>query len=107
MASTNTESELRALRDLVEQLENSSETERKQHLIRRIFLSAGYAGLVIGFIFAWHNVVHVVLASVLIALAGASVGIGVFLSWSIKQWPLTIRFVDLERLKRRIRELEI
>ena len=106
MLNNNAQSELKILRELVQQLQDPAEAERKHKRLRHILLSVGYTGLVIGFLLIWHSIIHVVISSLIVAMAGAAVGMGVFLGWLIKQWPITSRYVDMDRVKQRLTELE-
>ena len=106
MSPANTESERKALREIVGQLENPDETLEKQKRMQRVILGIGYVGLLIGFILAWHQTVSPVSSSLIIAISGAAVGLGVFLRWLGKMWPYTARYVDLDRVRQRLEELE-
>ncbi|HYQ72053.1 MAG TPA: hypothetical protein VET88_09025 [Gammaproteobacteria bacterium] len=106
MSPNSTDTERKALRDIVEQLENPVKTLRKQKLLQRTVLGIGYVGLLVGFILAWHQLVGPVAASLIVAFSGAAVGMGVFMIWSESLWPVTVKYVDLERIKQRLDELE-
>jgi len=106
MSSDRTEAERKALREIVEQLENPAKTLQKQKLLQRTVLGIGYVGLLVGFILTWHQMVNPVASSLVVAISGAAVGMGVFMKWSGSMWPITVKYIDLERVKKRLEELE-
>ena len=106
MTTNNIEAEKKALREIIEQIEDPGETLRKQTKLQRIVFGLGYTGLLLGFIVAWHETVSPVVSSLMIALSGAAIGMGVFLKWSGGMWPTTAKYVDLERVKQRLEQLQ-
>ena len=106
MSLDSIETERKALREIIAQLEDPAKALRKQKLLQRTVLGIGYIGLLIGFILAWHQMVSPVAASLIVAFSGAAVGMGVFMKWSESMWPVTVKYVDLERIKQRLDELE-
>ena len=106
MATNDIEAEKKALREIIEQIENPGETLQKQKKLQRIVFGAGYTGLLIGFIIAWHEMTGPVISSLIIAFSGAAIGMGVFLKWSAGMWPVTAKYVDIERVKQRLEQLE-
>lgn len=105
MSTDNTEKERKALLEIVEQMENPAATIKKQKFLQRVVFGIGYLGLLAGFILAWHRVVNPVASSLVVAFAGAAIGLGVFLKWSGSMWPVTVKYIDLERVRQRLDEL--
>ena len=107
MKNTDPAFEKKILLDLVEQLKDPDQTMRKQIRLKRTIYSAGSFGLVIAFILAMNDLAHVIVITFIAGMAGSAVGFGIFLDFVQKQWPVTIKHIDMDSVETRLDELEI
>ena len=107
MKKPDPESEKKILLDVVEQLEDPDKTMHKQMQLKRFIYSVGLIGLVAAFMLAINDITHVIVTTFLAGMAGSAVGFGTYLDFAQRQWPVTIRHIDLDSVKTRLDELEI
>ena len=106
MKKTDTTFERKILLDVVEQLKEPGQTMRKQIRLKRAIYGAGSIGLVIAFILAINNLVHIIVTTFIAGMAGSAVGFAIFLDFAQKQWPVTIKHIDMNSVEARLDELE-
>ena len=99
--------EKKVLLDVVDQMEDFEKTQRKQATLKRVIIGVGTTGLLIAFFLAINGLAHPVLATVVAGIGGSAVGFGLFLDIVHKQWPVTRKYIDMERVRKRIDEIEI
>lgn len=98
--------EKRLLLDVVEQMDDPDKTMGKQQAMRRTVYSIGYIGMLLAFILALGEVAHPFISAFLAAMAGCALGFAVFLQTAQKQWPVTRKHIDIESVRKRLKELE-
>ena len=98
--------EKKVLLDVIEQMKDPEATWRKQLQIKRVILGTGYVGLITVLFFALHGITHPFTSALLAAAAGCAIGLGSFMEFSINQWPVTRKHIDMDSVRRRIDELE-
>ena len=106
MSSQTPEFEKKILRDVLEQLKDPAETSRKRALARQVIFGVGSFGLVVSFFLAINAISHPLLAAFLAAGSGCVIGFGLYLDFAHKQWPITREHINLESVKKRLKELE-
>ena len=98
--------ERKILRDVIEQTSNPEETERKQRNLRRMVYGVGYAGLLVAFFLGLNGVGSPFSAVLIAAFSGIAIGFVLFLQFAQRQWPVTRQYIDLDRIRKRLEELE-
>jgi hypothetical protein len=98
-------SERKILLDIVEQLKDPDKTLHKQMQLKRFIYSVGWIGLVTAFMLAINDMTHIIVTTFIAGMAGSAVGFGTFLDFAQKQWPVTMRHIDLDSVKMRLDEL--
>ena len=98
--------EKRILLDVVDQMRDPESTLRKESKLRRVILGVGSAGLLIAFFLAFNDLAHPFVSAFLAGAAGCLAGLGLFLEFAQKQWPITRKHIDMESVRARLKELE-
>lgn len=106
MKDSEIEFEIKILNNVVEQMSDPEETERKQKLMRRVIYGLGYLGLLVAFILSMNDVTHPFTAAFLAGVSGSVIGFALFLQFAQKQWPITRKYINMESIKKRLEELE-
>lgn len=99
--------ERKVLLDVVEQLEDPEQTIRKQIRLKRIIYGAGWIGLIVAFMLAINDIGHIIVTTFIAGMAGSAAGFGLFLDFAQKQWPVTMKHIDINSVKMRLDELGI
>jgi ribulose 1,5-bisphosphate synthetase/thiazole synthase len=107
MKNTDPTFERKVLLDVVEQLKDPDQTMRKQTRLKRAIYGAGSLGLVIAFILAMNDLAHIIVTTFIAGMAGSAVGFALFLDFAQKQWPVTMKHIDMGSVEARLDELDI
>jgi hypothetical protein len=62
--------------------------------------------LVVAFLLGINAAAHPFIVAMVAAAGGVAVGFGLFLNFVHKQWPVTRQYFDLDRVRKRLDELE-
>lgn len=98
--------EKKVLLDTVEQMQDPDTTLRKQTRFRNMIYGFGATGLLIAFFLAINNLAHILLITFIAGMAGCAVGFGLFLDLVQKQWPITMKHINMDSLQARLKELD-
>lgn len=98
--------EARILRDVLQQTEDPDTTLAKQHKVRRALYSGGAVGLTAALLLAFGDYGPGWVWVMVAAAAGFAAGAAVLLEQILNQWPVTVQYVDLVRVRARLAELE-
>ena len=98
--------EKRMLLDVVDQMRDPELTLRKESRLRRVILGVGSVGLVVAFFLAFNDLTHPFVATFLAGAAGCLAGLGLFLEFAQKQWPITRKHIDMDSVRARLKALE-
>jgi Na+/proline symporter len=99
--------EKKILLDVVKQMKNPEDTERSQSLIRRTIFAISYIGLLAAFIMALNKMGHPFISALLAAASGCATGFAIFMQFAQKQWPVTRKYINMERVQKRLDEFEV
>lgn len=106
MKKTDPAFERKVLQDVIEQLKEPDQTMRKQIRLKRVIYGVGSIGLMIAFILAINDLTHAIIITFIAGMAGSAVGFATFLDFAQKQWPVTLKHIDLDSVKARLDQLE-
>ncbi len=106
MADNNESYEKKVLHDVFDQLNDPVETERKQGTLIKSLLGGGGAGIFIAFLLAFVTRVHPVFITFIAGMSGVALGFGYYLVYTQKQWPYTKQYIDLEKIQKRLDEID-
>ena len=98
--------ERKVLRDVVRQMEDVDETARTQARTRRVMVTAGSVILTLALLLAIDARLDSLIIAIVAALGGIAIGFGVCLDFTIQQWPVTRKYIDMERVRKRLEELD-
>jgi len=96
--------EKKVLLEVVKQMKDPEETARKQNSMRAVLLTSGSVGLLAAFMMALNQATHPFVSAFLAAAAGCAIGLATFLHFVQKQWPITRKYVDMDRVRKRLDE---
>ena len=99
--------EKKVLLDVVKQMEDPELTGRKQATLKRAIVGVGWIILFGGFFLGLNDLAHSVVVTFVAGIGGAAVGFGLYLDFAQKQWPVTVKHINMESVRNRINELEI
>ena len=99
--------EKKVLLDVVEQMNDPELTGRKQVVLKRLILGAGWAGLCVAFFLGMNNLAHSIIVTFVAGMNGAAIGFGLYFQFTQKQWPITRKHIDMDSVRNRLNELEI
>lgn len=97
--------EKKVLRDVVRQLEDADNTAIKQRRVRRAVVGAGSLTVLAALLLAIDARLDSLIIAGIAALGGVGIGFGVFMDFTIEQWPVTRKYIDLDRVRERLKEL--
>jgi len=97
--------EKKLLLDVVEQMENSEVTARKQQVLGRVIFALAYLGLLIAFGMTLNELSHPFTTAFLAACSGCALGFALFHQFAQKQWPVTRKHIDMQSVQKRLDEL--
>lgn len=98
--------EKKVLLDVVDQMKDVEATARKQATLKGAILSLGSAGLVVAFFLVINRILHPIAVIFIAGFAGCAIGFGLYLEFAGKQWPVTRKFIDMDRVRKRLDELQ-
>ena len=98
--------ERKVLLDVVEQLRDPDKTMKKQTGIKKVFQAIGTTGFVVAVYIALEDLTYDVVPTLIAVMSGFFVGIAMFLNSLQKQWPVTVDYVDMQRVEARLQELD-
>jgi len=99
------EFEKRVLSDVIKQMADPEITDRDQRGMRKVVLGIGSTLLFVAILLAINDLAHVFFICILSTAGGAAIGMGAFVEWSHRQWPVTRDYIDMERVRKRLEEL--
>jgi len=98
--------EARILREVLQQTEEPDAALAQQHKVRRAMYTIGSVGLLMALLLAFGNYGPSWLAVVVAAVAGFAAGAAVLHEQILNRWPVTVQYLDLDRVRVRLQALE-
>ena len=106
MKAVDPEFEKKVLLDAMEQMQDPDATLRKQDRLRNTVYGIGTTGLFIAFFLAINSLAHILLITFIAGMASGAVGSGLFLDLVQKQWPITMKHINMDSIQARLKELD-
>ncbi len=98
--------EARILRDVLRQTEEPDLAVAQQGRVKRMVYGAGNLGLLAALLLAIGDYGPAWAAVLLGGAAGIGIGVALMHEQVLKQWPVTARYVDRERVRARLEALD-
>ncbi len=98
--------ERKILLQVTKQLGDPAKTLRNQNILKWALYLGGGIGLILAYVLATRELVTPIVILFIAGVSGSAIGIGTYMSYVLKQWPITIKHIDTDSLNSRLNELE-